>query len=150
MIRQSKRALLKELSLKIRRILSIRRVALVLGILLVAVAAYGFAATNTVPPTGAGDGVGTISGYTVSAVTYDVDGDSDPSTLENVLFTLAADGASDVLPTTVEIQLIATAGLWYSCTTTDLDLAAPADYTCAISPSLDVDLLDQLRVVAAE
>ena len=31
---------------------------------------YAFAATNTVPPTFAGDGEGGISGYTVSNITY--------------------------------------------------------------------------------
>ena len=46
----------------------------VLGAIVVAVAlatgAYAFTATNTVPGSSAGSGSGTISGYTVSSVQY--------------------------------------------------------------------------------
>ena len=46
----------------------------IIGILVVAAAlatgAYAFTATNTVPDSQAGSGSGTISGYTVSAIAY--------------------------------------------------------------------------------
>ena len=129
------------------RILSIRGIAVVFGALLVSVAAYGFAASNVVPETGAGDGSDTISGYTVSAVTYALeDGDTDPSTIDKVSFTLDDIGTAG-LPADVQVQIV-DAGSWYDCTT--IDVALPAAYDCAISPSVDVATADQLRVVAAE
>ena len=51
--------------------------------------AYAYAASNTVPATTAGDGQGTISGYTVTNVVYTL-GASDPSTISAVSFTLNA------------------------------------------------------------
>ena len=134
--------------MSIHRVLSIRGIALVLGALMISVAAYGFAASNVVPETGAGDGSDTISGYTISAVTYELEGgvDTDPSTIEQVSFTLDATGGAG-LPSDVQAQ-IETAGLWYDCTTASGTL--PAAYDCAISPSVNAADADLLRVVAAE
>ena len=51
-----------------------RRVALAaLVALIVAVSAYAFTDTNTVPPSSAGEGSGTISGFNVSAIHYTLD-----------------------------------------------------------------------------
>ncbi|PKO05020.1 MAG: hypothetical protein CVU41_14005 [Chloroflexi bacterium HGW-Chloroflexi-3] len=51
------------------------RVLLVTLLLFVlAGATYAYAAENTVPPTFAGDGEGTISGYTVSNIAYSTSG----------------------------------------------------------------------------
>ncbi len=131
----------------ISRILSIRGIAAVFGLLVVSVAAYGFAAANVVPETGTGDGADTISGYTVAAVTYALeDGDSDPSTIDKVTFDLDATAGAG-LPTDVQAQIV-NGGTWYDCTTVDGTL--PATYDCAVSPSVDVSTADQLRVVAAE
>jgi len=47
---------------------------------------YAFAASNTVPPSNAGDGEGVISGYTVSNITYSTSGGD----LTGVTFTLSA------------------------------------------------------------
>ena len=44
----------------------------VMTVLILAGAAYAFAAANTVPATKAGDGLGVISGYTVTNVVYDL------------------------------------------------------------------------------
>jgi hypothetical protein len=134
--------------MSLSRVLSIRGIAVTFGVLLVSVAAYGFAASNVVPETGAGDGAEAISGYTISAVTYELEGgvDTDPSTIESVAFTLDATAGAG-LPTDVQAQIV-TAGTWYDCTTGDV--ALPADYTCAISPSVAAASADQLRVVAAE
>jgi hypothetical protein len=38
----------------------------VIAVLTISVAAYAFAAANTVPDTKAGDGLGVVSGYTVT------------------------------------------------------------------------------------
>jgi hypothetical protein len=134
--------------MSLQKFLSIRGVAVAFGALLVAVMAYGFAASNIVPETGAGDGSDTISGYTITAVTYELEGgvDTDPSTIEQVSFTLDATAGAG-LPTDVQAQIV-TAGSWYDCTT--VDVAMPAAYDCAISPSIAAATADQLRVVAAE
>ena len=81
--------------------------------LVLATAAYGFAAANTIDTTNAGDGSGAISGYTVS------DGDvvyvletSDPSKLDKVTFTLTPDSGGST-PSVVKVQLV-TGGTWYT------------------------------------
>jgi hypothetical protein len=59
-------------------------------ILILAAAVYGFANTNTVPASYAGDGQNTISGYTITALSYSIYGDSDPTDIDGLSFTLSA------------------------------------------------------------
>lgn len=109
----------------------------VLAAIVVAAAAYAFAAANTVPNTKAGAGSGTISGYTVSAVVYNLNA-SDPTLLDSVQFTLS-DAA-----TQVKIKLVSSGSTWYNCTNT-----AGNDWTCATtSPAQSVSTMDELNVVA--
>ena len=65
----------------------------IIGILVVAAAlatgAYAFTATNTVPDSSAGSGSGTISGYTVSAIAYQLNATT-PSNIDSMTFTLNA------------------------------------------------------------
>lgn len=105
----------------------------------VSVAAYAFAAANTVPDTKAGDGSGTVSGYTVTSVVYTLNG-TDPSTLDSVEFDLGAAAATGK----VKVQLVATTGNWYTCT----QVGVTTVWTCSTT-GLDVSTIDQLRVVAA-
>ncbi len=105
-------------------------------VLAISVTAYAFAASNTVPDTKAGDGSGTVSGYTVTSVAYTLNG-TDPSTLDTVSFDLGAAAA------TVKVQLVATTGSWYACT---LDTGTVWDCD---TTGLDVSTIDQLRVVAS-
>jgi hypothetical protein len=100
----------------------------------VAVSAFGFAAANTVPASNAGDGSGAINGYTVSAISYSLDG-TNPSLLDSVDFTLAPTTA-----TSVEVQIN---GNWYSCT-------AGANPSCNIGGAETVLSAVSLRVVAAD
>src|SRR5207249_9866961 len=66
------------------------RVLVALGFgTLVAVTASGFAAANTVPTTKGGDGAGTISGYTVSNIKYNLNA-SDPRNIDSVTFDVDA------------------------------------------------------------
>jgi len=74
---------------------------------IIAGTAYAFADANTVPDTKAGDGLGTVSGYTITSVVYTLNG-TDPSTLDSVAFDV---GAAAV---TVKAQLVATTGLTVS------------------------------------
>lgn len=102
-------------------------------------AAYAFTAANTMP-TGAtlGDGSNTISGYTVSAVAYNLNA-TNPQNLDQVAFTIAPTTAS-----VVKVKL-ASAGSWYTCTNT------AGSVTCATtSPQATVLAATQLTVVAAQ
>ncbi len=100
------------------RILILIVLTLVLG-----TASYGFAAGNTVPAGVAGEGMGVISGYTVSSVTYLLDS-SLPTQFDSVAFTLSAN-ASDVY---VGIGNGVTT-YWTGCA------GGPTNFTCDISGS---------------
>ncbi|MEJ5225136.1 MAG: hypothetical protein WHV44_11825 [Anaerolineales bacterium] len=76
--------------------------AMLLLFILVA-AVYAFAATNTVPESGAGDGSGVVSGYTVSNITYTPNA-SNPSTLDSVSFSLTPTGGAGA-PTVVRASV---------------------------------------------
>jgi len=109
----------------------------VIVVLTISVAAYAFAAANTVPDTKAGDGLGVVSGYTVTGVVYTLNG-TDPSLLDSVAFDLGAAAVQ------VEVQLVAS-GDWYTCA-----LDTGTVWECnTTTPVLSVEDIDQLRVVAA-
>ena len=113
--------------------------ALVLG-LLVAAAVNALVASNTVPSTAAGSGAGTISGYNVTAVKYNLDA-SNPANIESVQFTL------DASATTVRIKLDSGSSTYYpaaNCT------ASGNNWTCTtILPSqATVDGANELSVVS--
>ena len=73
-----------------RSLIRPRNTGLVLMALILAAAVYGFAAANTVPDSYAGDGSGTILGYTVTNVAYVLNSDGNPSDIDSVSFTLSA------------------------------------------------------------
>ena len=111
---------------------------LVLGLLVVFMAAYSLAAANTVPANSLGEGAGVISGYTVSDLEYVLNG-SNPSNIDQVDFSL--DGAA----TTVKTKLVAAGSSYYSC---NLNVTT---WECATtSPQATVALSDELRVIAVE
>lgn len=125
----------------------INRRTAVLGLLLVilATAGFGFAASNDVPASSAGDGMDTISGYTVTGITYDLD-DTDPGMIAGVGFNLS--GGVGLPPTgNVKVKLVQTGGSWFTCSTTDT--ALDADYTCAVT-GVTVLAANEFRVVAAQ
>ncbi len=120
----------------IRHIARRARIVLSFGLaLILGVAAYGFAAGNTVPDTGMGDGAGTISGYAVSNIGYELDADRDNIT--KVSFDLSG----SVPATKVEAQLI-DGGDWFDCTNT-----GGSTWECAVS-GVTTAAATQLRVVA--
>jgi len=107
----------------------------VLAIVIVSVAAYAFAAANTVPDTQAGAGSGTVSGYTVTNVVYNLNA-SNPANLDSVDFTLS-DAAVNV-----SIKLVAAGSTWYDCT-----LDTGNDWNCTTTGAT-VSSMDELNVVA--
>ena len=56
---------------------------------IVAASGFAFAAQNTVAGSRAGDGNGTVSGYNVSAISWDLN-DANPQAIDDVTFTLDA------------------------------------------------------------
>ena len=72
-----------------------RILALLILVLVLGAATYGFAAGNTINDAGlVGEGSGIVSGYTVTLVVYTLDS-NDPTNFDTVTFTLNA-AASDV------------------------------------------------------
>ncbi|MCC6961424.1 MAG: hypothetical protein IT301_16375 [Dehalococcoidia bacterium] len=115
--------------------LSPRRL-LVLGALgIVAAATLGFAATNTVPDSNAGDGSGAVSGYTVTNIHYTLG--ANPATTSQVSF--------DVTPafSSTGTNVISLDGgtTWITC-------SGASSVTCPATVS--VLSLGSLRVVAAQ
>jgi len=114
-----------------------RYVAALLAAVCVAVGAYAFTNSNTVPGTNAGSGSGAISGYTISNVQYTLN--SDPTKMDAVTLTL------DKAAGTVKVQVV-TGGSWYSCTN-----PTGNDWSCeTTSPQASVAPADQLTVVATD
>jgi hypothetical protein len=101
---------------------------------------YAFTATSTVPSTNAGDGSGTISGYVVSSVKYNLNS-SNPGNIDSVTFTL---DSTPISGSTIKSQL-ASAGSWYSCT----NVAAAVTCTTT-SPQATVAAATTLRVIVAQ
>lgn len=112
-------------------------------VLIMSASAYAFAAQNTVPVTSAGDGAEAISGFTVENVAYALNS-TDPSTLDNVAFTLAPKNGNPV-PSTVKAKLSNASGAeWYTC------ILNSSTWTCDVTDSLTVENAINLRVVAAQ
>lgn len=108
----------------------------VAAVAVVAGGSYAFTASNTVPTTQAGQGSGTVSGYTVTSVAYGLNA-STPTNIDTVSFTISPASA-----TTVKAQL-ASGGTWYACTNTT------GSVSCATtSPQLTVATAATLNVVA--
>jgi hypothetical protein len=114
----------------------VRLGAVLLLAVAVMAAAYGFAATNTVPDTRAGDGAGNINGYIVSNVVYTLD-TSNPQVLDKVEFDL------DAAASTVKVRL-QTGGTWYSCTNTS------GNHWSCNTTGQNVQPANELRVVAVQ
>lgn len=117
-------------------------------VFLIALVAFAFAsvgnalaAANTVPATNAGDGAEAISGYTVSAVHYNLNA-TNPQNIDSVTFT-----TNVTVPTgsTVTIKLVAAGTTWYTCTG-----QGSTSISCTTtSPQATVLAADSLRVVIA-
>jgi hypothetical protein len=107
---------------------------------LVALAAYAFTASNTVPPTNAGEGSGTISGYTVSSVVYTLNA-TDPSKIDKVAFTLSSAAS------TVKAKVVASSTTYQDCTVSG-GTSVACDWAAASEPT--VASADQLTVIAVQ
>lgn len=70
---------------------------------------YAYTAANTVPTSKAGDGSGAVSGYTVTAVHYNLNA-TNPQNVDSVTFTL---DTAPVAGGTIKAQVDGTN--WYTC-----------------------------------
>ena len=110
--------------------------------LIAAVAIYGLAASNTVPDSGAGDGTGTISGYTISNVAYTLNATT-PSDIDKVTFTVTPGGSAGA-PTVVKAKLVSTSSTYSNCTNT-----SGTTWECSFT-GVTVAAADELRVIATQ
>jgi hypothetical protein len=117
--------------------LHMRLLLVIVLVVLAATGAYVFTASNTVPNTNAGSGSGAISGYTISAVAYNLNS-SNPNNIDSVAFTIAPTTAG-----TVKIQVV-NGGAWYSCTNT----AGSVSCDTTVGTQATVAPANQLTVVA--
>ncbi len=116
---------------------------LILVVLVAVLVAVGFAyaAANTVPVTGAGDGSNVIAGYEVTGVRYNLDA-NDPSKIDSISFMLSRLNNDSNPAKTVSIQLIAN-GNWYGCSIQSNKWLCPVGDVSILAPFT-------LRVVAAQ
>ena len=126
------------------RRLSKRHVGIAVLALVVGSAAFGFAASNTVPDGGAGDRAGAISGYDVTNVAYGLNAGS-PANIDSVSFDLDASAPGVADAATVKVQLVSS-GAWYTCAAG----TAPRWSCATTSPQATVLAATELRVVAVE
>jgi len=126
-----------------RRVFKRRNLALLALFVLLMGAIYGFAASNTVPTSAAGDGQATISGYDITNVTYNLD-NADPGKISSVEFDIAAQDTNASPPSEVKIKLVAASTTWFPCTDT------AGHVSCTVGGSVTVLAADQLRIVAVQ
>ena len=113
------------------------------GALAIATTAIGFAASNTVPASKAGDGTGAVSGYTITNISYTLNATNSDNIdlVEFDLDTAPAAGAN------IELRLDSTGGgIWYACT----NLIAAIDCDTTVTTQATVLATDQVRVVVTD
>ena len=108
-----------------------------LTVLTMAGVGYGVTASNTVSASKAGDGSGTVAGYSVTNVHYTLQ--ADPTLISSVSFDLGAAASAG------NVKAKLGGATWYSCA------LAGTVATCDTSTGTDTVLgLTSLRVIAAE
>jgi len=97
----------------LKKLFQPKYLTLLLILVILGSAAYGLAAANVVPETGAGEGSGTVSGYTISNVAYTLLV-ADPTKVASVSIDVAPKSTAG--PAAV-VRISVDAGVtWVSCT----------------------------------
>lgn len=107
-----------------------------------AIANFAFAAANVVPEVGLGDGSGTVSGYTISGITWTLVA-ANPSTVQSVAMNVAPTGGAGAA---TKVRITVNAGVtWISCT-------GPVGntWTCTFGTPPNASAITLLQVVAAQ
>jgi hypothetical protein len=116
-----------------------------LGVLVVAlsVGSYAFTASLTVPSSAAGEGSGTVNGYTVGTPAYTLNA-VDPTKVDQVVLNVSA---TVTVNTTVTVS--ANGGsTWQSCTQGTISSGA-ANYTCVFGTKPTTAAVTTLQVAIA-
>ncbi len=115
------------------------------GVAILAVALIGIVmastASNTVPNSKAGEGQGTITGYDISTVHYELNA-SDPSKIDAVTFKL---DSAPAVGSTIKVKVGSGSTSWYTCATTATAATCPTT-----SPPASVASANELKVVVAQ
>jgi hypothetical protein len=108
----------------------------------VAVGGYAFTASNTIPDSNAGYDTSTVSGYTISAISYHLD--TDPTKSDYVTFDVAPDN-SGIAPSDVRAKPGAADTVYTTCA-----LTTGTTWKCTWASPVVVSDIDQLQVVAVQ
>ncbi len=125
----------------VKRILHPRTILVVLLVFIMSSIAYGFAAANVVAESGAGDGEGDVSGYTIGNIEYSLDS-SNPREVDGVQFTLTS--ISGTAPDATAARITVDGGTtWTTCSVDSTPKA-----TCKFATTVNVVDVTAMRVVA--
>ncbi len=114
--------------------------------LVLATAAYGFAAANTFSaPASLGDGSEGVSGFVISNVVYTLDTGSDPANITNVSFDIAPDAVGKPDATDADVELVAGSGNLYDCA---ISGTTTKTASCDVTDTVTSAAVDTLRVIA--
>lgn len=122
------------------KLLKIRTLVVLLLMLTLASAVYGFAAQNTIAESGAGEGEEVITGYDITNIVYDLN-TTNPTQLDAVSFAIAEIESVTAPAVTVKVRLVS-GGSWYNCS------MSGGTATCTINPGIQVDTVNVFQVVA--
>lgn len=126
--------------MRLKKLFNARTLTVLLALMVVAVLIYAFAAANVVPESGAGIGSGTISGYTISGISYNLTA-GDPSTVDSVELVVTATAGAGA-PTSVQARV--TGSAWTACTDQG------ASWLCSFTAPVSTSALVTLEVAAAQ
>lgn len=105
--------------------------------LVLAVTSYAFAAANTVPESGAGDGAEAVSGYTIANVHYNVT-DANVSAVSFTVTPTAGAGAASMVKVTLD------GTTWATCS------LSAGTWNCPLGTPVTVLSATNLRVIAVQ
>ena len=128
-----------------RKRTGVRRRLVWLGVLVVALSlgSYAFTASLTVPQSAAGEGSGTVNGYTVGTPSYTLNA-ADPTKVDQVVLHVSA-----TVTASTAVTVSADAGAhWQTCTQGAISSGA-ADYTCVFGTKPTTAAVTNLQVAIA-
>jgi hypothetical protein len=120
-----------------------RIVWLAVFVVALTVGSYAFTASLTVPSSAAGEGSGTVNGYTVGTPTYTLNA-ADPTKVDQVVIHVSA-----TVTASTAVTVSANAGVnWQTCTQGAISSGA-ADYTCVFATKPTTAAVTNLQVAIA-
>jgi len=114
-------------------------------ILVVSLVIYGFAAANTVPNTGAGDGSGVVSGYAITDIVYNLNA-TNPYNIDSINFTVTPSAPLTAANNAGTVTITINGTTWVDC---DGDASSTA-WECTFESPVPITPIVSLRVVAVE